>query len=1212
MSDYLPDDVKAYLDEIADRLWSYNAVVMVGAGFSHNAEPVGSVSESFPSWSTLGDVFYRKLHGRLPGQEAKYLSLLKLAEQVQAAFGRPALDRMLRHAIPDLRYEPSHLHSDLLKLPWQDVFTTNYDTLLERARASVTLSHYDVVATTEDLLHAKAPRIVKLHGSLPSPPFVVTEEDYRRYPRDHAAFVNTVRQSLLEKTLCLVGFSGDDPNFLQWIGWLRDQVGMDTAPKIFLVGVFERMSEADRKLLNGRGIVPVDLSGFDPDPGKALRCFLAYLRGRRTRALDWPMDSGDPPPIAEEIDRDKLRERLAKWRRQRRRYPGWVVVPEDQRQAVWHDTENLLPDILNMSSKEGWTPEAFEDLDSAFELGWRLDRCLVPLTEEACALLEVVATKYGDAGAPKPEKSHWSNAAVIEAVCNIRLWLLRHYREEGLDEKWDGLSETMREGVERLMPEHKARFRLEEVYQALYRFDPATAKRLLIDWQSNESLPFWEAKRAAAMAELGEVAAARSILESSLSAIREQQSLNPVGEDCTLVSQESIVMLLHWSVERAMAWTQPKSDSGSLFDELSDRWNELTRYKCDPRREVESISARLRHNPVAMREESTSHHFDLGRVSRTFRLGSDREALAAFRLLRLYEDIGMPYRVGFSTFVSEPVKATLPRVGPYSPHWALVNVARLADAKAADSLFNREYVSGLGPDDADRYFEVYLPALERTIAAVDSADPSEAKTFESLAKTLPEVFSRLCNKCSPACRKRLIGALGKIYGSKRRRSFANVSVFARRLLESMSVEERNSALSLLIDFPVPEQLDEIDQREYINPLLFVKLPEGIRDEALDVPEDRLNELLERLAGRGPKGDWAATSLVCLNNMGKLKRPQSELLGSLIWDLVAPSGVPAIPGFYGFACLRLPHPADIDPQPRVKDDLKNRIGASIGSTDLDHVLEELRLSTRWLDWSMGEAFEILGQLRAWWTDNKSRLHMRMPAPLGSISDEAKFTTWRIVSALSEVMAQLSTDQDSKREDALHDFLSDLGAHGIPTLRFEVATALGGDVGDGRGQLIERIAAGMLGSEHDDVLDALIAARLLAISVTGQSSQSDFANVGTMLVRGVEWRHRPALLDRLRLVAEMVRKHRWFLSSERETSLLRGLEYLVDESAAPIRGNDGDDVILTRALAAALAFELFRHYQKLEKEVPETIRRWEAICSDTNEFAEVKTAWMSVGV
>ena len=753
---------------------------------------------------------------------------------------------------------------------------------------------------------------------------------------------------------------------------------------------------------------------------------------------------------------------------------------------------------------------------------------------------------------------------------------------------------------------------MEEALQALYRFDPVKAKRLLIEWQSNENLPFWEAKRAAVMAELGETAAARSILESSLSAIREQQSLNPVGEDYTLVSQESVVMLLLWAVERGMAALVPTSGASNLFDELSDRWNELMRYKCDPRREVESFSARLRHDPVVSREESTSHHFDLGRVSRTIRFGSDEEAVAAYGLLRLYEDIGMPYRIENATFVSEPVKASLPRVGPYSPHWALANIVRLGDAKAADWLFNREYIAGLGQDDADRYFDVYLSALNRSIAATDGTDLSEAKTFESLAKTLPEVFSRLCYKCSPACRERLITALGRIYGSKRRQTFANVHLFARRLFDSMSVEERIRAVPFLIDFPVPDQLGDMEKREYVNPLWLVSLPKRVRDEALDVPEDRIDELLERLADRGPEGDWAATSLVWLHERSTLKGPQSQRLGSLLWDGIESSGVPTVPGFYSFACMRLPHPAEIDPEPRVKEHLRSTIGAQIGSSGLDDILEELRLSTGALNWSMEDAFELLVQLRAWWEDNKNRLHLRMPMPMpfGSLADQTKRTTWRIVSALSAILAQQPVDEDSEREDALRDFVSDLTAQGIPTMRLEVATLAKGS--DGRAQLIDRVAAAMLDGVHDHVLDALLAARLLAKAAAKEESQGEFAEVGTMLVRGIEWRHRAALVDRLRVVADLVREHPWFLSSEGETGLLRGLEYMADQSASPVRGNDGDGVILIRASAASLAFELFGHYRKLEKEEPETIRRWQTICCDPNEFAEVKNAWMTGGV
>ncbi len=277
----IPLRLRPYLDEIAERLFSGHAAVMVGAGFSRNAKPKDDSGPSFPDWSELGDRFYEKLNGKEPDSDSRYLNVLKLADEVEAAFGRPALDQTLRDTIPDLAYEPSNLHVDLLNLPWSDVFTTNYDTLLERACRSVTSQRYDVVVNKEDLVYSEKPRIVKLHGSFPSDrPFIITEDDYRRYPDDFSPFVNTVRQALLENTLCLIGFSGDDPNFLQWIGWIRDNLGQENSPKIYLVGLLG-LSDSQKKLLERRNIVSVDMSEYrdiDVDYYKALRIFLARIQ----------------------------------------------------------------------------------------------------------------------------------------------------------------------------------------------------------------------------------------------------------------------------------------------------------------------------------------------------------------------------------------------------------------------------------------------------------------------------------------------------------------------------------------------------------------------------------------------------------------------------------------------------------------------------------------------------------------------------------------------------------------------------------------------------------------------------------------------------------------------------------------------------------------------------------------------------------------------
>lgn len=80
-------------------------------------------------------------------------------------------------------------------------------------------------------MYAPHPRLVKLHGSFPDiQSFIITEKDYRTYPQRFLEFVNTVRQSFIENILCLIGFSGDDPNFLSWIGWLRDVMGAQVSP----------------------------------------------------------------------------------------------------------------------------------------------------------------------------------------------------------------------------------------------------------------------------------------------------------------------------------------------------------------------------------------------------------------------------------------------------------------------------------------------------------------------------------------------------------------------------------------------------------------------------------------------------------------------------------------------------------------------------------------------------------------------------------------------------------------------------------------------------------------------------------------------------------------------------------------------------------------------------------------------------------------------
>ncbi|WP_456278727.1 SIR2 family NAD-dependent protein deacylase [Bacillus sp. AK128] len=270
--------VHTYINDIAKRLHDPNKYgstsVMVGAGFSKNAISLAENTVS-PNWEELAKTMYESLYPRPDNKDEREKwekvlvkktsgkNVLKLAEEYKVAFGRNKLDKFIEDSIEDDKFIPGDLHVKLLDLNWNDVFTTNYDTLLERSIDNISVrKNYKILTSQNDLPGSTHPRIIKLHGSIPNAkPYIICEEDYRTYPVKYAPLVNTVQQSMLETQLCLLGFSGDDPNFLNWLGWLRDNMG-ENCPQIYLCGIFSEMSEFERKMLESQNITVVNLESL--------------------------------------------------------------------------------------------------------------------------------------------------------------------------------------------------------------------------------------------------------------------------------------------------------------------------------------------------------------------------------------------------------------------------------------------------------------------------------------------------------------------------------------------------------------------------------------------------------------------------------------------------------------------------------------------------------------------------------------------------------------------------------------------------------------------------------------------------------------------------------------------------------------------------------------------------------------------------------------
>ena len=151
------------IQQLARALWrngsARGAAVMVGAGFTRNVSRPGEDTRQPPLWDSLRQDLVTELYRDHP--ERAPVNPLRIAEEYRTTFGQAALDDFIRIRFPDRAWLPGALHIDLLDLPWADVLTTNWDTVLERAIDQVPRRVYDIVRFETDLTHAQNARIRK-------------------------------------------------------------------------------------------------------------------------------------------------------------------------------------------------------------------------------------------------------------------------------------------------------------------------------------------------------------------------------------------------------------------------------------------------------------------------------------------------------------------------------------------------------------------------------------------------------------------------------------------------------------------------------------------------------------------------------------------------------------------------------------------------------------------------------------------------------------------------------------------------------------------------------------------------------------------------------------------------------------------------------------------------------------------------------------------
>ena len=1200
-------EILEYIKEIASKMKNNRAAVMVGAGFSKNAEAITQTDKEFLDWNALGDEFFKKVNGRSPDKE-KYLNVLKLAEEVEAAYGRTVLNEIIRDSLPDADYAPSKLHEKLLSLNWKDVFTTNYDTLLERTQERITDRHYSIIVNKEDLIYSAEPRIIKLHGSFPSTlPFIITEEDYRQYPKKSAVFVNTVQQTLIENVLCLIGFSGDDPNFLQWIGWIRDNLGKDMASKIYLIGVFN-FSTAQLNLLNSRNIVVLNMKKCEGIVGHkdGLELFLNTLSDL-TKEKDenkWPKGEHCSVHYQENNVVETLNSVIAEWENTRKDYPGWFVIPYDRRTVLLRNTQSCDMALIHIAKGIIQPENAIRFL---YEYSWRLNKCLCPISKQDIKAYEKTVFSFN----PFPEKlslgdnehKYYKNAQDWDMLSYMWIELLldmfRTYRENGQFGNLNRIANILGEIQDNLTKEQQSKLQCETVRKYMFQLNIKGAKEALEKWSRNISLPEWEIKRAGILMELGDASQAFKVISDELNYIRKGHTKEI---NYYKISIEAYLKILASYCKQAL---------GIYNEEFEIKTKDIF----NPHIETKLFETALRERPKPEYEKET---FDLGRITRTIISSEDKSYVEAFQFVRYFEEIGMPFNCNHIVSSKNAGIEAISRITPYSTLWSLILQVKIADTKIIENIWSREVIAHMTNDEIENMGQFCISALQNNLEIIEKGDRWRESNFQlGIAEIMPEILSRLCTRMPDKMKLQTLEILDTIYQTNNIGNFKNLKNLAHRLIKSLSENMKIKHFDVLTKVFLRIPKNEIEKRELGDIFDEFSYQESNKDKFSSIEIDaNTTDVLMQLINKDEGRELALQRLAYFYKFGLLTSDEAELFKNILWSKTDKYGLPEIPDFYSKSYLfDLPVPKGKDIKKLIKEYIlsleipKQTKGITLrpnGNKSL--LLLELALCTNTfenknaLKWTSDEIKILLDKIIDAWDNDKQYL---MNEDEHGLDLEIADIVYDKYNSLDNVISQvlISNEFNFEDRDTILKFAKDLQTFGLPYIQLKILIEK--DIRD-----FNEIYNIICGNDERKFVSTCDTVYTLT-SMNDKNYEPEIIKLLEKLSFMIRTRRAPGLTSIIYLMHNLIYSDLLPENSVILDNILFGLDCLLEETKLDNNALNltVNQCISLRVAANSLAYIIFKKHTD-NNDICEHLLPWKELSNDLSEFSEVRNKWLDI--
>ena len=232
---------ESHLEKIKEAKEDNKLVFFIGSGMSKNV--------GLPDWEQL----INELKKDLNTTEEDYL---KVAQLYFLEFGEYEYLKKIKSFFPSENIVIQNTHSLLVKLFPQNIITTNWDIVIEKAIDNE-MALYDVVRNDSELINTTSNRkLIKMHGDVEVGNIVFKEDDYLEYSQKFPLVENYVKSILSTNTVVFLGYSYNDINLKYITKWI--QSSSKVRPPAYMI-VFKE-DKIQEKYFKNHGISVLNIS----------------------------------------------------------------------------------------------------------------------------------------------------------------------------------------------------------------------------------------------------------------------------------------------------------------------------------------------------------------------------------------------------------------------------------------------------------------------------------------------------------------------------------------------------------------------------------------------------------------------------------------------------------------------------------------------------------------------------------------------------------------------------------------------------------------------------------------------------------------------------------------------------------------------------------------------------------------------------------------